>query len=122
MKTQYSKKQILKLAGFGSLALILGLGVTNAFASNGGGQSVQEKIQSLLSKLQVASQQEQKSGRLVDTPQGKVFVGESAKKMETMHNDTQAEIDALIARPENERQKAISEIKKFSGKSDLAVN
>ena len=69
MKTQYSKKQILKLAGFGSLALILGLGVTNAFASNGGGQSVQEKIQSLLSKLQVASQQEQKSGRLVDTPQ-----------------------------------------------------
>jgi len=35
--------------------------------------------------------------------------------MEKMHNDTQAEIDALIARPENERQKAVDEIKKFSG-------
>ena len=122
MKTQHSKKQLLKLAGFGSLALILGLGVTGALASNGDGQSVQEKIQSLLSKLQVASQQEQKSGQLVDTSHGKVFAGESAAKMEKMHNDTQAEIDALIARPENERQKAVDEIKKFSGKSDLAVN
>ncbi|MFZ2975841.1 MAG: hypothetical protein WA055_04435 [Candidatus Moraniibacteriota bacterium] len=122
MKTQYSKKQILKLAGFSSLALILGLGVTNAFASNEGGQSVQEKIQSLLSKLQTTSQQEQQSGQLVDTPQGKVFVGESAEKMKKLHDETQAEIDALIARPENERQKAVNEIKKFSGKSDLAVN
>ena len=122
MKTQYSKKQILKLAGFGSLALILGLGVTNAFASNGGGQSVQEKIQSLLSKLQTASQQEQQGGQFVDTPQGKVFAVESAEKMKKLHDDTQAEIDALIARPENERQKAVNEIKKFSGKSDLAVN
>jgi len=122
MKTQYSKKQILKLAGFGSLALILGLGVTGAFASNNGGQSVQERIQSLLSKLQSASQQEQKSGQLADTPQGKVFAGESAQKMEKLHNDTQAEIDALIARPESERQQAVSEIKQFADKQDLAVN
>jgi len=122
MKTQYSKKQILKLAGFGSLALILGLGVTSAFASNSGGQSVQEKIQALLNKLQSASQQEQKSGQLVDTPQGKVFAGASAEKMQKLHDDTQAEIDSLIARPASERQKAVDEIKKFSGKSDLAVN
>ena len=122
MKTQYSKKKFLKLAGASALVLTLGIGVTSAFASTGSGQSVQEKIQSLLSKLQAASQQEQASGQLIDTPQGKVFAGESAEKMKKLHDDTQKEIDALIARPENERQKAIDEIKKFSGKSDLAVN
>lgn len=111
MKTQYSKKKFLKLAGASALVLTLGIGVTSAFASTGSGQSVQEKIQSLLSKLQAASQQERASGQLADTPQGKVFAGESAEKMKKLHDDTQKEIDALIARPENERQKAIDEIR-----------
>lgn len=122
MKTQYSKKKILKLAGASALVLTLGIGVTSAFASSGSGQSVQEKIQSLLSKLQVASQQEQTSGQLADTPQGKVFAGESAEKMKKLHDETQAQIDALVARPESERQNAVAEIKKFADKQDLTVN
>lgn len=122
MKTQYSKKKILKLAGASALVLTLGIGVTSAFASNGSSQSVQEKIQSLLSKLQAASQQEQTSGQLADTPQGKVFAGESAEKMKKLHDETQAQIDALIARPESERQNAVTEIKKFADKQDMAVN
>ena len=122
MKTQYSKKKFLKLAGASALVLTLGIGVTSALASNGSGQSVQEKIQSLLSKLQAASQQEQASGQLADTPQGKVFAGESAEKMKKLHDETQAQIDALIARPESERQNAVTEIKKFADKQDMAVN
>ena len=119
MKTQYSK--ILKLAGVGALVLTLGIGVTNAFASNEGGKTTQEKIQSLLDKLRVASENEQKNGQLVDSPHGKVFAGESADKMKKLHDETQAEIDALVARPEKERQLAVSEIKKFAGKQDLDV-
>ena len=119
MKTQYSK--ILKLAGVGALVLTLGIGVTNAFAFNEGGKTTQEKIQSLLDKLRVASENEQKNGQLVDSPHGKVFAGESAEKMKKLHDETQAEIDALVARPEKERQQAVSEIKKFAGKQDLEV-
>lgn len=122
MKTQYSKKKFLKLAGASALVLTLGIGVTSAFASTGSGQSVQEKIQSLLDKMRVASQHEQEAGQLVDTPQGKVFAGESAEKMKKIENETEAQIDALIARPENERQQAVDEIKKFAKKQDLAVN
>lgn len=33
-----------------------------------------------------------------------------------------AQVDALVARPENEKQKAIDEIKKFADKKDLNVN
>lgn len=123
MKTQYSKKKILKLAGASALVLTLGIGVTSAFASNGsGGQSVQEKIQSLLDKMRVASQHEQETGQVVETPQGKVFAGESAEKMKKLHDETEAQIDALIARPEKDRQKAVDGIKKFAKKQDLAVN
>jgi hypothetical protein len=122
MKTQYSKKKILKLAGVTALTLALGIGVTSAFASSDSGRTTQEKIQALLDKLQTASQHEQETGQLVDTPQGKVFAGESAQKMEKMHDETRAQIDALIARPESERQKAVGEIKKFADKQDLAVN
>ncbi|MFA6973182.1 MAG: hypothetical protein WC238_00385 [Parcubacteria group bacterium] len=122
MKTQYSKKKFLKLAGASALVLTLGIGVTSAFASTGSGQSVQEKIQSLLDKMRVASQQEQETGQLVDTPQGKVFAGESAEKMKKIEKETQDQIDALIARPEKDRQKAVDEIKKFAKKQDLAVN
>lgn len=120
MKTQYSK--ILKLAGVGALVLTLGIGVTNAFASNEGGKTTQEKIQALLDKLHAASQHEMETGQLADTPRGKLFTGESAEKMKKLHDETMAEIDALTARPENERQKAVAEIKKFSGKQDLSVN
>ncbi|MFA6193464.1 MAG: hypothetical protein WC726_01180 [Parcubacteria group bacterium] len=122
MKTQYTKKKILKLAGVSALTLVLGMGVTSAFASNESGQSMQDKIQSLLDKLKTVSQHEQESGQLIDTPQGKVFAGESAKKMKKLHDETQAQIDALVARPESERQQAVSEIKKFADKQDLAVN
>jgi flagellar basal body-associated protein FliL len=122
MKTQYSKKKILKLAGVTTLALALGIGAASAFASSDSGKTTQEKIQALLNKLQTASQQEQETGQLVDTPHGKVFAGDSAQKMEKLHDETQAQIDALIARPENERQKAVTEIKKFADKQDLAVN
>ena len=41
--------------------------------------------------------------------------------MEKLHDETQAQIDTLIARPESERQKAVGEIKKFADKQDLAV-
>lgn len=122
MKTQYSKSKILKLAGAGALVLTLGIGVTSALASNDGSKSIQDKIQSLLSGLKNASQHEQATGQLADSPQGKVFAGESADKMEKLHDETQAQIDALIARPENERRKAVDEIKKFANKSDLALN
>ncbi|OGI36040.1 MAG: hypothetical protein A2259_01800 [Candidatus Moranbacteria bacterium RIFOXYA2_FULL_43_15] len=122
MKTQYSKKKILKLAGVTALTLVLGIGAASAFASSDSGKTTQEKIQSLLDKLKVASEHEQEAGQLVDTPHGKVFTGESAEKMKKLHDETQAQVDALIARPENERQKAVDEIKKFSGKEDLAVN
>ena len=122
MKTQYSKKKILKLAGVTALTLALGIGAASAFASNEGGKTAQEKIQSLLDKLRIASENEQKNGQLVDTPQGKVFTGESAEKMKKLHDETMAEVDALTARPESERQKAVTEIKKFADKQDLAVN
>lgn len=122
MKTQYSKKKILKLAGITALTLALGIGAASAFASSEGGKTAQEKIQSLLDKLSVASENEQKNGQLVDTPQGKVFAGESAEKMKKLHDETMAEVDALTARPESERQKAVTEIKKFAEKQDLAVN
>lgn len=122
MKTQYSKKKILKLAGVASLALALGIGTASAFASSDSGKTAQEKIQSLLDKLRVASENEQKNGQLVDTPQGKVFAGESADKMKKLHDETMAEVDALTARPESERQKAVIEIKKFADKQDLAVD
>ena len=120
MKKQYSK--ILKLTGASALVLALGIGAASAFASSDSGKTTQEKIQALLDKLQTASQHEQETGQLVDTPQGKVFTGESAQKMEKLHDETRAQIDALIARPENERQKAVGEIKKFADKQDLAVN
>ncbi len=122
MKTQYSNKKILKLAGVVSLVLALGIGAAGAFASSDSGKTAQEKIQSLLDKLKVASENEQKNGQLVDTPQGKVFAGESEEKMKNLHDETQAQIDALIARPESERQKAVGEIKKFANKQDLSVN
>lgn len=122
MNKQHSKKKILKLAGVSALALVLGIGVTSAFASNESGKSVQEKIQSLLDKLQVTSQREQETGQLVETSHGKVFAGESAEKMKKLHDETQAQIDALVARPESERQKAVTEIKKIAGNQDLAVN
>ena len=122
MKTQYSKKKILKLAGVTALTLALGIGAASAFASSEGGKTAKEKIQSLLDKLSVASENEQKNGQLVDTPQGKVFAGESAEKMKKLHDETMAQVDALVARPENEKQKAIDEIKKFADKKDLNVN
>lgn len=122
MKTQYSKKKILKLAGVTTLALALGIGAASAFASSDSGKTTQEKIQALLDKLQTASQHEQETGQLADTPHGKVFTRDSAEKMEKLHDETQAQIDALIARPESERQKAVGEIKKFADKQDLAVN
>lgn len=122
MKTQYSKKKILGLAGVATLVLTLGIGAANAFASSDSGKTAQEKIQSLLDKLRTASQHEQETGQMVDTPQGKAFAGDSAKKMEKLHDETQAQIDALVARPENERQKAVDQIKKFADKQDLAVN
>ena len=122
MKTQYSKKKILKLAGVMALTLALGIGAASAFASSESGKTAQEKIQSLLDKLRVASENEQKNGQLVDTPQGKVFAGESADKMKKLHDETMAEVDALTARPESERQKAVIEIKKFADKQDLAVD
>jgi len=122
MKTQYSKKNILKLAGVSALVLTLGIGAASAFASSDSGKTTQEKIQSLLDKLSVASENEQRNGQLVDTPHGKVFAGESAEKMKKLHDETMAEVDALTARPESERQKAVDEIKKFSGKQDMAVD
>jgi hypothetical protein len=122
MKTQYSKKKILKLAGVVSLTLVLGIGTASAFAFSEGGETAQEKIQSLLDRLRVASENEQKNGQLVDISQGKVFAGESAEKMKKLHDETIAQVDALIARPENERQRAIDEIKKFADKEDLAVD
>ena len=97
MKTQYSKKKILKLAGVTALTLALGIGAASAFASSEGGKTAQEKIQSLLDKLSVASENEQKNGQLVDTPQGKVFAGESAEKMKKLHDETMAQVDALVA-------------------------
>jgi hypothetical protein len=114
MKTQYSKKKILKLAGAGALVLTLGIGAAGAFASNSGGQSVQEKIQTLLNRLKTETDNELKNGQFKDTPQGKVFAGESADKMKKLHDETRDQIDSLTARPESERQKAVDKIKKFA--------
>ncbi len=110
----------------GIVVLVVGVAISAEVffseAAVGRQLSFQEKIDSLFNKLKTASEQEMLTGELEDTPQGKVFAGESAKKMEQLNKDVQKEYDALIARPESERQNAMDEIKRFVGDSNLAVN
>jgi hypothetical protein len=78
------------------------------------GQPASDRINALEQRLGQASQQEMKTGQLTDTPHGQYFTGDSATKMEDMHQKTQQEIDAIIARPESERQGAIDAIRAFA--------
>jgi hypothetical protein len=106
----------------GALVATLGIGTVASVSAFGSQPSVQEKIDVLLGKLKSASDQEMATGQLEDTPYGRVFAGESAKKMEQLHEETQKQIDALGARPESERRGAVKAVKSFAEKSDIAVN
>ncbi len=113
------KNRIIKLSVLGSLVFVLFTGVA-VYANNVEGNNTQEKINALLKKLKVATQDELKNGSVIKTAKGEIFAGKSAEKMEKLHDDTQKQIDELIARPEQERQNAIVEIKKFA--KDQKIN
>lgn len=78
------------------------------------GQPASERVAQLELRLGEASKQEMKSGQFQDTPQGRFFAGESADKMDRLHEQTQQQIDGIIARPESERLGAIAAIRSFA--------
>ena len=118
-----SKNKILRLSAVGGLIFILSAGAISVLAyDNTEGNTVQEKIDALLQKLKLSSQQEMKNGQVVSTINGERFSGQSAEKMEKLHTKTQKQIDNLIARTDTERQKAVDEIRKFSKDKEINVD
>lgn len=85
------------------------------------GQPAGERIASLESSLGRASEEEMQSGQLKDTERGRYFTGESAEKMESLHEQTQEQIDGIIARPESERQGAVAAIRTFAKNTTAEV-
>ncbi len=118
MKKQHN--MVAKLIGISFVIVIVGIGMLYILFSHKSEKNVWERTQLLLEKLRIASENEQ-NGQLVDTPQGKFFTGASAEKMEKLHDETQAEIDAMIARPQEQRQQAIAAIRNFANDPKLEV-
>lgn len=124
MKKQIVKNKFLMVL-FLSASFILGAGLVRIAAngsSNSGVLDTAKQIQNLLEKLQIASQNELMTGQTVETPQGKIFMGESAEKMKNLHDEILKQTDALIARSESARRLAIAEIKKFAKNENISVN
>ncbi len=119
MKKQHN--MVAKLIGISFVIVIVGIGILYALVSQKSEKNVRGKTQLLLEKLRIASENEQKNGQLVDTSQGRFFTGASAEKMEKLHDETQAEIDAMIARPQEQRQQAIAAIRNFANDPKLKV-
>ncbi len=90
---------------------VIGVGTQ---AGNAQGQPASDRVSTLEQHLGQASQQEMQTGKLQDTPKGRYFTGDSAKKMEELHRQTQQQIDSIIARPESERQGAVEAIRAFA--------
>lgn len=108
--------RFVKVVGGLMLAAIAAFVIISAGAQAGSAQEqpASDRINALEQQLNRASQQEMKTGQLQDTPKGRYFTGESAKKMEELHRKTQQQIDAIIARSESERMGAVEAIRAFS--------
>ncbi|PZS01592.1 MAG: hypothetical protein DLM69_04805 [Candidatus Chloroheliales bacterium] len=107
----------IKLVGFSLLMAVLAVLVVVGLGTQAGSahrDSASEHIKVLEQQLGQASQQELKTGQLSNTKQGSVLTGDSAKKMDNLHQQTQQQIDSIIARPENKRQGAIAAIRAFA--------
>lgn len=103
------------------VAGIILIGTSAAAWAASDAQTVQQQIDGLLLKLRLASEEEQKTGTVEQTTEGIAFVGESAQRMATLHDQTQTQIDALIARSPAQRESAIMAIKSFARNADLDV-
>src|SRR3989339_38726 len=80
---------------------------------------VGDKIGVIVKSLKDAVNKELASGEFTQTRFGKFFSGESATRVQKLHDEASQQIDALIARPENQRQIAIAKIRDFRGDQNL---
>lgn len=111
----------LLLIGLTVILLVAGISVSLAAGSSQVSKDIQAKIGSLLNQLNLAAEKELISGNIIETGQGRFFAGESAEKTERLHQQTQKQIDDLIARPAIERGAAIAKIRSFANSPDLIV-
>lgn len=105
---------VILFSGFGATLTVLAKEQKND-------QSVAQKIQALLTQLQRSQDEELAHGTFKDTFLGRVLDGDSKIKMESEHEKTQKEIDALIARPESEREVVFEGIRTFMNDSQLKI-
>lgn len=107
-----------KLLGGAILAFVLMLGFVTVVVAQGGPA---EQWQILTDKLRQVTDQELATGQKIQTERGVYLTGESAAKVEALHQQAAEAYQAIFARPESERQAAITSIRSFAQKPDLPV-
>jgi hypothetical protein len=96
------------------LGVILVSGISIATASNKQVSSLREVADSLTAKLRQAIKDAESSGEFTTDELGnKVYAGETAKKMQQLHEEATKAHMALLERPVNQRQGAISRIQEL---------
>lgn len=117
--------RFVKLAGFsllmvvGAVIVVVGLGTQPGSAHNG---LTNENIVALKQQPGLASQPVIKTGQLNNTQQGPVFASGSAKKMDTLHPQSQQKNGSIIVRPENKHQDEIAAIRAFAKDPAIQVD
>lgn len=114
-KTMLSRK---KLPAGVILALVLMLGLAAVVVAQGGPA---EQLRILTDKLRQVTNQELATGQKVQTERGVYLTGESATRVQALHQEAAQAYQAIIARPESEHQAAITSIRSFAQKPDLPV-
>ena len=115
-------RHFVRLIAFG-LLILLGGATTGLLTQriSASEQPVSQRRADLSKSLSQAAEQEMKSGQLVDTPQGRVFVGASAEKLNALQQRAEKEYDQMLARPENQRAEAVANIRAFAKSPSLPV-
>ncbi len=107
-----------------SLSVLIAVGVValgGGAVLAAGGQSTQDKIDQILVQLRRLTEREMATGQTVTDEFGTYFVGDSAAKIDQAHQEAQAQVDALIARPAASRVMAVNAIRTLENDPTLDV-
>lgn len=110
------KKSVI---GVGAVLIVLLVGGVVAVSAST--TTTKDQVDALLNKLRVASERELVTGQTEEIFDENVFVGESAKKMHRLHDETQKKVDALLARSQRDRMQAVDKVRAFAKDSNVNV-
>jgi len=113
--TKQFLKKLLVMLPILALVAFAAVGVNRAGVAGAQQDEKQAKVEALTNKLQNAIADAMENGEFTTDRHGeRVYAGETAEKMERLHNEVAEEIKMLKARPEAERAKAIEAINRWN--------